>query len=155
MAKQTVTLRLDEDDLTFLAQVEISGAANLSEKIRTLIAEARAQREGMHEPAAAHDFARRLYARVDRQVHTAEMALNVRSELVHRGLAWLPDITAFALSACHDEAEGKATQACLERLEEGLAERSLSMSESIAQLGRSGFRGCYQPQKLAKRAGLG
>ncbi|TVQ38352.1 MAG: hypothetical protein EA370_05935 [Wenzhouxiangella sp.] len=153
--KQTVTLRLDEDDLTFLSQVEITGAANLSEKIRTLISEARAQREGMHDPAAAHDFARRLFARVDRQVHAAEMEHGLRSELVHRVMAWLPDITAFALSACRNSGGDQDTRASLQSLESGLAERSLSLSESIEQLGKSGFRGCYRPEALAKRANFG
>ena len=40
MAKQTVTLRLDEDDLTYLAGIDVPGAANLSEKIRALLADA-------------------------------------------------------------------------------------------------------------------
>ncbi len=154
MPKQTVTLRLDEDDLTFLSQVEISGAANLSEKIRTLINEARAQREGMEDPAAAHDFARRLFARVDRQVHASEMEQGLRSELVHRVMGWLPDITAFALSACRGKANPKDARASLERLETGLAERSFSLSESIRQLGQGGFRGCYRPDALASRAGF-
>lgn len=155
MAKQIVTLRLDEDDLSFLAQVEINGAANLSEKIRTLIAEARSQRDGMTDPAAAHDFARRLFARVDRQVQTAEMALDLRSELVHRILAWLPEATAFALSACRGQDTASIDMADLERLENGLAERGLSLSESLAQLAQADFRGCYQPRTLAKRAELG
>ncbi len=154
MPKQTVTLRLDEDDLTFLSQVEISGAANLSEKIRTLINEARAQREGMEDPAAAHDFARRLFARVDRQIHAAEMAHGLRSELVHRVMAWLPDITAFALSACRGQDTEQDVRASLQRLESGLAERSFSLSESIRQLGQGGFRGCYRPKALASRAGF-
>ncbi|MCA1778572.1 MAG: hypothetical protein LC637_04095 [Xanthomonadaceae bacterium] len=53
MAKQTVTLRLEQEDLDYLSAVDIQGAGNFSEKIRALLAEARAQREGVNDPAAA------------------------------------------------------------------------------------------------------
>jgi len=151
VAKQTVTLRLDEDDLTYLSQVEISGAANLSEKIRTLLTEARAQRDGMHDPAAAHDFARRLFARVERDVSTTEMSERVRSELTHRVLSWLPEITAFALSAgSNPSSEQAVVNARI--LELGLAERVFSLAESMQQLANADFPGCLERKKLASRA---
>ncbi|MFU8832013.1 MAG: hypothetical protein ACNA7J_07645 [Wenzhouxiangella sp.] len=154
MAKQTVTLRLDEDDLTYLSQVEISGAGNLSEKIRALLAEARAQREGCEDFAAAHDFSRRLFARIERELHAAEMTAEMRSESVHRTLSWLPEITAFVLSAKHDH-ERNGSRKQLERFELGLAERVFSLVESMLQLSHAGFSGCYSPEKLVKRAGFG
>jgi hypothetical protein len=99
MAKQTVTLRLDEDDLTYLSQTEIAGAANFSEKIRALLAQARQLREGMENFASAHEFARDLFARAERAVSSQEIETGLRSELIHRVLAWLPEITALVLSS--------------------------------------------------------
>ncbi len=154
MAKQTVTLRLDEDDLTYLSQVEISGAGNLSEKIRALLTEARAQREGCEDFAAAHDFSRRLFARIERDIHAAEMDSDCRSEFVHRTLSWLPEVTAYVLSAQRSDVRVESRKN-LERFELGLAERVFSLVDSMLQLSQAGFSGCYSSDKLAKRAGFG
>ncbi len=151
VAKQTVTLRLDEDDLTYLSQVDISGAGNLSEKIRTLIAEARAQREGTEDFAAAHDFARRLFARIERELSAAEVSHDMRSELSHRVLAWLPEIVAFALSAGRVRPESDCP-AHLRAVEKGLGERAFSLIDSLLQLANGGFSGCLDAEVLASRA---
>lgn len=152
MAKQTVTLRLDDDDLTYLSRVEISGAGNLSEKIRALIAEARAQREGTEDFAVALDFAHRLFARVEREINAAEVSHDMRSELVHRLLAWLPEITAYTLSACQSGERDNDCRTRLKVVEQGMAERAFSLVDSMLQLAGSEFSGCHSPEKLAKRA---
>ncbi|QKK03828.1 MAG: hypothetical protein HND55_14875 [Pseudomonadota bacterium] len=151
MAKQTVTLRLDQDDLAYLSQVEITGAANLSEKIRALIAEARTQRQGSRDYLSAHDFARQLIARVERQINAAEIDATVRSELIHRILAWLPEALAYALSAGQVMARANDQTAGLRALEHGLAERTFSLVEAVLQLAQAGFPGCLDPQALASR----
>ena len=150
MAKQTVTLRLDEDDLTYLSQLDIQGAGNLSQKIRTLISEARAQREGTKDYAAAHDFSRRLFARIDQQINSVEVETASRSELTHRVLAWLPEAVAYTLSA--SGSRPGQTGADLERFELGLGERAFSIVDSLIQLARADFSGCLAPKKLIHRA---
>jgi hypothetical protein len=152
VAKQTVTLRLDEDDLTYLSQVEISGAGNLSEKIRALIAEARAQREGTEDYGAAHDFARRLFSRVDRQINAAEIKAGTRSELTHRVVAWLPEATAYVLAGGQSQNTDESDLARLKSLEMGLGERTFGLVDSMLQLARADFSGCHEPKKLASRA---
>lgn len=148
MAKQTITLRLDEDDLTYLSQVEVPGASNLSEKIRGLLAEARAQREGLSDFGAAYDFSRRLFGTPERCLRDAEVREEVRSELVARVLAWLPEACAYVLSgACADPSrEG------LRRFEQGLGERAIGLTDSVLQLANAGFPGCYASKALAVRA---
>jgi len=152
VTKQTVTLRLDEDDLTYLSQVEISGAGNLSEKIRALINEARSQREGAEDYAAAHDFARHLFARVDRRINAAEVLAGKRSELTHRLLAWLPEAVAYALAAGPSDSSASEKSIDLAEIELGLAERTFSLVDSMVQLARAGFPGCLEPQKAGQRA---
>lgn len=148
MAKQTITLRLDEDDLTYLAGIDVPGASNLSEKIRGLLAEARAQREGLGDFGAAYDFSRRLFGQPERCLRDAEVREQVRSELIARVLAWLPETSAFVLSgACAD-----GTREGLKRFEQGLGERSLGLVDSVLQLAQAGFPGCYAPKVLAARA---
>lgn len=154
MAKQTVTLRLDEDDLTYLAQIELPGAANLSEKIRALLAEARGQRDGLRDFGAAYDFSRRLFSQPERCIRDAEVRAQVRSELIARVLAWLPDATAYVLSgACpQDNAPRPDDVEHLRRLERGLGERVLGLVDSVLQLAQAGFPGCYDPGTLAQRS---
>lgn len=154
MAKQTVTLRLDEDDLTYLAGLEMPGAANLSEKIRTLLADARAQRDGLGDFGAAYDFTRRLFAAPERCIRDAEVRTQVRSELIARVLAWLPDTAAFVLSgACpRPDPRRKDDAEHLRRLEHGLGERVLALVDSMLQLAHAGFPGCYDPGILAQRS---
>ena len=154
MAKQTVTLRLDEDDLTYLAGLDMPGAANLSEKIRALLADARAQRQGLGDFGAAYDFTRRLFATPERCVRDAEVRSQVRSELIARVLAWLPDTAAFVLSgACpRPDPRRKDDAEHLRRLEHGLGERVLALVDSMLQLAHAGFPGCYDPGILAQRS---
>lgn len=154
MAKQTVTIRLDEDDLTFLSSMELPGAANLSEKVRALLAEARAQREGLKDPASAYDRARRLFAGPERTIRSAEMDQQMRSELVSRLLAWLPEMSAALLSgaASLSEAGEERRGDALIRLERMLGERALSLLDSTLQLAVAGFPGCYEPDLLRDRS---
>lgn len=148
MAKQTITLRLDEDDLTYLSQVEVPGATNLSEKMRGLLAEARAQREGLGDFGAAYDFSRRLFGAPERCLRDAEVRAQVRSELIARVLAWLPETTAYVLSAACGEGDREA----LKHFEQGLGERAIGLADSVLQLAQAGFPGCYAPKALATRA---
>jgi len=151
MAKQTVTLRLDEDDLTFLAQIEVAGATNLSEKIRALLAEARSQREGLDDFGAAYDFVRGLISVPERRIHQAEVASQQRSELVARVLAWMPETVAFVLSGSPLQAN-EDTARSLRDFERGLGERAMVLTESVLQLAQAGFPGCYAPDVLSRRA---
>lgn len=151
MAKQTVTLRLDEDDLTFLAQIEVAGAATVSEKIRALLAEARSQREGLGDFGAAYDFVRGLLAVPERRIRQAEVASQQRSELVSRVLAWMPETVAFVLSGSALKA-GDDTAKSLRDFERGLGERAMVLTESMVQLAQAGFPGCHAPEALSRRA---
>ena len=151
MAKQTVTLRLDEDDLTYLARIELAGASNLSEKIRSVLAEARLQREGLADYGAAYDFARRLFGTPERDLRQAELRNQLRSELVARVLAWLPETAAYVLSGAAGATDGDEA-AALKRFERGLGERVLGLTDSVLQLARAGFPGCYAPGELERRA---
>lgn len=149
MAKQTITLRLDEEDLSYLAGLDVAGATNLSEKIRALLADARRQREGLVDPAAAYDFAKRLLAQSERRLRDAEVREDMRSELLHRALEWTPDLVALLLAAA---AAGQEPAAQLRRLERQVGERLLTLVDSLLQQAVSGFPGCYDGRILSERA---
>jgi len=153
VAKQTITVRLDEDDLTYLSTVEVAGATTVSDKLRALLADARRQHEGMREYGAAHDFARRLFAEPERCLRDAELQVEMRSELLSRVLSFLPEITALVLSgACAAARPGRERAENLKRFERAIGERVLSLVDSLLLLTRSGFAGCYDAPALARRA---
>ena len=153
MAKQTITIRLDEDDLTYLSSVELTGAVNLSEKIRALLAEARAQREGMQDSGLAWDFTRRLFAAPERGIREAEIQAQMRSELIARIAAWLPDVSALLLAGTPETSATQRERAeHLKKLERSLGERVLGLVDSILQMSIAGFPGCYDPESLHRRA---
>jgi len=150
MAKQTITLRLDEEDLSYLASLDVTGATNLSEKIRALLADARRQREGLDDASAAYDFAKRLFALSERRLRDAEMRADLRSELLSRVLAWTPDLVALLLAA--DTGSGKDPAAQLRRIERQVGERVLTLVDSLLQQALAGFPGCYDSRMLTERA---
>jgi len=153
MAKQLVTVRLSEDDVSFLAGLDLPEATNLSEKLRALIAEARRQQDSGTDAIAAYDTARRALAGPERCLREAEMKLEMRSELLMRLIAWMPEVQALLLSgacACSEETEARERERLL-RLERQLGERVMSLVDSMAQLAVAGFAGCYEPQRLGKR----
>ena len=153
MAKQTITIRLDEDDLTYLSSVELTGAVNLSEKIRALLAEARAQREGMQDSGLAWDFTRRLFASPERGIREAEIQLQMRSELIARIAAWLPDVSALLLAGTPETSgSSRERNEHLKKLERSLGDRVLGLVDSILQMSIAGFPGCYDPESLSRRA---
>lgn len=153
MAKQTITIRLDEDDLTYLSSVELTGAVNLSEKIRALLAEARAQREGMQDSGLAWDFTRRLFAAPERGIREAEIQAQMRSELIARIAAWLPDVSALLLAGTPaPSGTPRERSDHLKKLERSLGERVLGLVDSILQMSIAGFPGCYEPEALSRRA---
>ncbi len=152
MAKQIVTLRLDEDDLTYLAELDVPGATNLSEKMRVLLAEARAQRAGLGDYGAAYDFTRRLFAGPDRCVRDAEVQAGVRSEFIGRVLTWLPDTAAYLLSAACPRPSAESDEVGrLRQLEKGLGERVIALVDSVLQQAHAGFPGCYDADLLSQR----
>ena len=148
MAKQTMSLRLEQEDLTFLASLDKSGSGTLSDKIRGLIDEARIYRQGMERHDAAYDYARNLIAPVDRRITSAEMCSGKRSELVHRALSTLPELLAFTLSACPAKTDDADAEKRLAEIERGLAQRLLSLVSAIIELQNTGFAGCIDPETL-------
>jgi hypothetical protein len=153
VAKQTITVRLDEDDLTYLSSVEVAGAATVSDKLRALLADARRQHEGMREYAAAHDFARRLFGEPERCLRDAEVQVEMRSEVLARVLSFLPELTALVLSgSCTAARPARDRSENLKRFERAVGERVMSLVDSFLQLATSGFAGCYDPPALARRS---
>lgn len=153
MAKQLVTVRLDEDDIAFLSALDMPGASNLSEKLRALIAEARSQSERLNEYTPALDFSNKLFARSLRSVQSAEQHTGLHSEFLTRVIGWLPDAVALTVSECQDVLDPPThTRQALKLAEQRIAERVMSLVTSTHSLALSDWAGCYDPAGMAERA---
>ena len=152
MAKQTVTLRLDEDDLTYLSQVEISGAANLSEE-DSYPAD---RGQGLNATGCT------IRLRLTTLPAACSLALNATSaqpkcpsEFDPSSLTGCcPGYPKSPLSRYRPAATRLPSKPSSNAriLELGLAERVFSLAESMQQLANADFPGCLERKKLASRA---
>jgi len=154
MPKQVITVRLDESDVEFLAAMDLEGAVNLSEKLRALIRDARQHIEPERDPVTAFERARSQLVVAERYLKEAELSLEMRSELLARVLGAMPEIEGLikSASAVLPDLKDGPRRSALERLERQVAERLLSLVDSIGQMTLAGFPGCYDGVWLTRRA---
>lgn len=87
-----LSVRVSEQDTAFLSDLQIDGAATPSEKVRALIAEARAHAQSPSDPEAAKRIAQSVLGPVQRRIQEAEKATGQHSELLATELAWLNEL---------------------------------------------------------------
>ena len=150
MPAKTVPLsvRVSSDDAEFLARLPIEGASTPSEKMRAVLREERRRREGFREYRNALTLTREMLTPTVERTQETEHDLGVRSDLIHLGVAWLPDVFATALTGLPpDGGEGED----LARFESRLADRIFGLIESALRLGvTKQVRGC-DPDLIADR----
>ncbi|KFN50039.1 hypothetical protein [Arenimonas composti] len=144
-----LSVRVSDDDAAFLAALRIPGASTPSEKIRALIARARA------DAGDAGGYESLLAGLRDRLEPTAaelrqrEAAGRMRSDLVADSLHWLPDLAAF-LMAGPAPAPRKGGDEALKAFEAGLADRVFRYIEAVLRLGVTRRAPCYDPDIVAE-----
>ncbi len=146
MKSVPISARISEQDADFLASLKIDGANTPSEKIRYLISQARQQRVSVHSYSDALGRMRRLFEPGVERVNEAEYRLDSYSEPLHLFYDWLPEIVALAMTG-GDELDEKS----LIRLEAGIADRTLRLSEAMLRFGVTNECRCYNPQLLHDR----
>lgn len=99
MPKQSLTIRLEPEDIAFLSEMPAAGSPSLSAKLGLVVSEARRRREGLHDYETALRHVEELVTPAERSLRAAENESEKHSELVTRVLDWLPETLAFLLSA--------------------------------------------------------
>lgn len=152
MPTKTVALsvRVSSDDAEFLARLPIEGATTPSEKLRAVLREERRRREGFRKYRNALTLTREMLTPTVERTQEAENLLGTRSDLVHLGIGWLPDVFATALTGLPPE-ESADDGDGLARFESRLADRIFGLIESTLRLGVTRqVRGC-DPNLVASR----
>lgn len=145
-----ISVRITPDDASFLAQLEMEGAATPSEKVRGLIIQARRHDSSRQTYLERVALQREAVSATQRTVDEAERRIDVHSDLVHRLLDWLPDAMA-RLTTGWSEGEGEPELADLVRLERDLTDRVIRLLEAVLRMGVTSSCQAYDPKVVNDR----
>ena len=148
--KIPLSVRISQEDAAFLAALDISGATTLSEKLRTLIREARLRHEGCHDYAECFAIQQQAWAPFVQRLRESEATSAMHSELLVQLAHWLADITAFLL-ADPPAKDGVPSDARLKSLESGAADRTFSLIEMTLRLAVTNRNPCYDESAINRR----
>lgn len=134
-----ISIRITQDDADFLTSLQIEDAITPSDKIRALIRQAKHQQKQNQEGYETHlQHALDSLKQLIQQVKSGELEHKEHSELVTSFIDWLAESYAFVSSA-------KALKGSpdLQALEEGIADRSFRLLETMARMGVTAKAPCY------------
>jgi hypothetical protein len=147
-----ISARISEQDLTFLAELNISDCTTPSEKIRALVAEARERRMGGSDYRSSlimHQDSLRELVSLIRERENREQ---VHSEFLLYLLDWLPELNACVTTSQQPIAEDPQ-HVELARLEDAAAERVFRLLRSFLQMGFGDANQSYNSRTFSGRIG--
>ena len=127
------TIRLTEDDQTFLTSLKIPGATTVSDKVRSLIEDRRLQQEAGRDYKAALTLANNLIDPLHDNIKMAENQHQMHSQLVRRVLEWTPELLATLMTDGFSHREQLPGKAELETLESSLVNHLFRIMDVILQ----------------------
>ncbi len=145
-----LSVRVSPEDAEFIARTEIAGAETPSEKVRTLLAEARKRREGISDYSSCLGMVQEMLAPTLQRLRSAEHQERVHSELVLELAQWMPEALAFLLTSLSDDPQDRSE---LQAFEEGVAERLFRLIENVIRMNVTEECRGYDPTVVAKRVG--
>jgi hypothetical protein len=144
---QTVSVRIPEEDIEWLMGLDIAGARNPSDRIRSLIGATRRQRAGTSDYVACVAMMRDLLRPLQDALSATERREKLHSEVVGTILAGLPEIMAEAIAFPQVPADDSAV-ATLKRLESDLAARTMRLLVQLLRLSITPAVPAYDPAVL-------
>lgn len=145
-----LSVRVSDDDAEFLATLQIEGALTPSEKLRALIARARAEASEGRDFEGALARLRALLEPTAQRLRARELDSRQRSQLVHEVLQTLPDLVAFLVAG--PPAATRSRGEDLVAFEQGVADRTFRLIEAVLRLGVTGKAHCYNPDVVTQGA---
>lgn len=153
MSGKTIPLsvRVSDDDAEFLAALQIDGAVTPSEKLRALIAQARAEAAQGRSFEAALARVRAQLEPTAQHLRQRELELRLRSQLVQEVLATVPDLVAYLVAGPAPVPRSRAGEE-LVPFEQGVSDRVFRLAEAVLRLGVTAKAPCYNPDVVAQGA---
>lgn len=143
------TIRLTEEDQTFLATLEVSGASTISDKIRTLIESRRLQQQAGCDYRSALMLASNLIDPLQNSVKVAENKQGVHSQFVRRVLEWTPELLATIMAEGPTDCDQPVNEAILRRLEDALVAQVVRLMDVTLQTYVARDTALYTPGVLS------
>jgi hypothetical protein len=132
-----LSVRITDDDATFLTSLDIADAKTPSEKLRAILARERRRSEGTQDPVAAVDLVQDMLRPAHRRVRRCEED-GRRSDLVHKAYGRVPEIAGLLMAGpASDDPRSLA------EFESRLAEKIASLSRDFMELGLFSHSRCY------------
>ena len=144
---QTVSVRVPDDDLEWLMALDIAGARNPSDRIRSLIAANRRQRQGTTDYVACVAMLRDFLRPFQDAVSAAERREKVHSEVVATIAGSLPDIMAETI-AFQPVPDDDSARPVLTHIEADLAARAMRLLIRLLRLAVTQTVSAYNPAVL-------
>lgn len=146
----TMSVRISQNDALFLAQYKAEGAITPSDKLRSIIRDARENQQRFDDFRGSINLFKKLLEPVDASIREAELEHRVHSELVTRILEWLPDMMASTV-ILEKQLGQNPDQERLQSLEDGLADRVFRLITSVLQMGVTEKNPCYRKDAINSR----
>ncbi len=148
MAKTVpISVRVSNEDAEFIANLQIDGAVTPSDKVRSIIREAKKQKERIINYEGCLKIALETLKGLTQKVKASEMKQKQHSELVNVFNDWIVESFAYVVSAKYKIYEGKIE---LKQLEEGISERVFRLFEVVARMGVTSKASCYDKEIITK-----
>lgn len=144
-----LSVRISADDAAFLASFDANGAATLSDKVRSLISEAKQRRLGEDDYSQSLAFIQETLASSIARLRSLESKNELHSALLAQFVHWIPDIIAYWMAGVPKENDPDAVETLVE-LESAMANRIFNLIESVLRLGVLPTSRCYTPEIIAQ-----
>lgn len=146
----TMSVRISQNDASFLAQYKAEGAITPSDKLRAIIRGARENQQRLDDFRGSINLFKKFLEPIDASIREAELEHRVHSELVTRILEWLPDMMASTVTLEKQLGQSPDKEA-LQSLEDGLADRVFRLIASVLQMGVTEKNPCYRKDTINSR----
>ena len=145
MSKSTpFSVRLLPEDADFIASLEMDDAITPSDKIRSIIRDARLKYESGSDYASGLKNAREALRPITQAVKALELEEKQHSELVAAFLDWVAE--AYAYAAAARQIDGKNGKIDAKQLEADIVDRCFRLFELIARMGVTSKAPCYNKE---------
>lgn len=149
MKTTSLSVRVDDDDAAFLAELDIGDARTPSEKLRALLHAERRRHEGIDDPLEAADMFRDLLQPAKRRIKKLETKVSVRSGFLTKLYDRLPEISGAAFSGPDEKIKDASSN--LKTFENDMLNDVFGFIQETLELGLTTRNRCYDPDGIEKR----
>ncbi|MDJ0789007.1 MAG: hypothetical protein QNK05_19545 [Myxococcota bacterium] len=129
-----LSVRVPAEDAEFLARLRLDGASTPSDKVRSLLADARRRHDGFRDYASCLAMSHEMLAPTLQLVQELENRTGVHSEPVSKLAEWLPEALAFFLTTFPEDGEENDLEQ-IHALERGSVDRIFRLISATLRLG--------------------